>query len=349
MTTHATAPDDLDAPPPPRPAARGQGRLAALTYRYGLVVTLAVLIVYFSLARDAFPTYDNLLIILQSVAIVSIVGLGVTVSMAAGGFDLSVGASVSLVVMVTALAMVRFNLTGATAIGVGLAAGLLVALVNVLLIVKARVPDLVATLSTMFLFQGLALIITSGQSVSEGMTVGDGVAEGQYTDGFLRLGSGRLWSVPASVIVMLAVAALTHVFLAHTRWGRALYAIGGNERAARLAGIRVDRYRLLAYGFSGACAAVAGILLSARLGRGDVGAGSPYLLQAVAAALIGYAVLGANRPNAFGTLVGAVFVGVVINGLTMLNVPYYTQTFVQGALLVLALVMSYTLSPGDRR
>ncbi len=105
----------------------------------------------------------------------------------------------------------------------------------------------------------------------------------------------------------------------------------------------MTRYRALAYAVSGLCAAVAGIMLSARLGRGDVGAGDPYLLQSVAAALIGYAVLGANRPNVTGTVVGAVFIGVVINGMTMLNAPYYTQTFVQGALLAGALVVSYTL------
>ncbi|GAA3846146.1 ABC transporter permease [Sphaerisporangium flaviroseum] len=324
-------------------------RAASIGYRYGLLAVLAVMVVVFSLARPAFGTFGNALIVLQSVAIVAVVALGVTVSMAAGGFDLSAGANVGFVVMVTASAMVRFNLTGATAIVAGLLAGLLVAGVNVLLIVVAKVPDLVATLGTMFLFQGLALIITSGQSVSAGMTADGVTAPGRFTSGFVWLGAGTIASVPVPVIVMLVLAAAAYVFLGHTRWGRALYAIGGNPRASRLAGIRVDRYRALAYAVSGLCAAVGGILLSARLGRGDVGAGDPYLLQSVAAALIGFAVLGANRPNALGTLVGAVFVGVMISGLTMLNAPYYTQTFVQGALLVGSLVMSYTLTPGRRR
>ncbi|MBL7501121.1 ABC transporter permease [Frankia nepalensis] len=330
--------------------ARRLGALGGLAYRYGLLAVLLGLLVVFSLARSRFHTWDNTLIILQSVSIVAVVALGVTVSMTVGGFDLSVGANVGFVVMVTAQVMVRYNLTGATAILAGLAAGLLVAAVNTLLIVVARVPDLVASLGTMFAFQGLALIITSGQSVSVGMDLGGGrVAPGRYDPDFLWFGTAKVLSIPVAVLVMIVIAAVVIVFLTYSRWGRALYAIGGNPVAARLAGIPVNRYRALAYVISGLCAACAGILLSARLGRGDVGAGDVYLLQAVAATLIGFAVLGANRPNPFGTLVGAVFLGVLINGLTMLNVPYYTQTFVQGALLVAALLLSYAVAPRSRR
>nr|WP_218008027.1 ABC transporter permease [Herbidospora sakaeratensis] len=323
--------------------------MTRLLYRYGLLVILAALLVVFAVLRPAFASYANALIILQSVAIVGVVALGVTVSMTTGGFDLSAGAAVGAVVMTTALTMVRFNLTGGTAIVVGLLTGLLVAGVNALLTVVAKIPDLVATLGTMFLFQGLALIITSGTSVAPGMTVDGAPAPGRYTEGFAWIGSGKIGSVPVPVVVFTLVAVVVYLFLERTRWGVALYAIGGNAEAARLAGIRVARYRALAYAVSGICAAIAGIMLSARLGRGDVGAGDPYLLQSVAAALIGYAVLGANRPNTVGTVVGAVFIGVVINGMTMLNAPYYTQTFVQGALLAGALVVSYTLRSSVER
>lgn len=319
--------------------------VARLAYRYGLLVVLVGLVVFFSATKPRFHTWDNTLIILQSVAIVAIVALGVTVSMAAGGFDLSVGANVSFVVMVTALTMIRYDLSGLAAIVAGLLAGLLVAAVNILLIVVAKVPDLVATLGSLFIFQGLALIITSGKSVSVGMPIGDGeVATGEFSAWYRDLGNGKVLSIPVPVLFLFAIGVLTYVFLAHTRWGRALYAIGGNSAAARLAGIPVQRYRSLAYVISGVLAAVGGILLSARLGRGDIGAGNAYLLQAVAAALIGFAVLGANRPNAVGTVLGALFIGVLFNGLTMFNVPYYAQDFIQGTLLVLTLVLTYTLS-----
>ena len=225
-------------------SSRVKGTLAWVAYRYGLLVVLVGLLVFFALSQPHFRTSDNGLIILQSVAIVAIVALGVTVSMVVGGFDLSVGANVSFVVMVTALAMIRYDLSGAAAIVAGLLAGLLVAAVNTALIILARVPDLVATLGTMFIFQGLALIITVGKSVSVGMPIGDGeVAPGSFTDSYRKLGNGKLLSIPVPVLFLFALAVLTHVFLTHTRWGRALYAIGGNSAAARLAGIPVQRYQ----------------------------------------------------------------------------------------------------------
>jgi simple sugar transport system permease protein len=324
-------------------------RAARAGYRYGLIVVLAAAVVFFTLTQPAFFTYSNLLIILESVAVVAVTAIGVTSSMSVGGFDLSVGSNIDFVVMVTALTMVQFDLTGATAVIAGLVAGLLVAAVNIVLITLARIPDLIASLGTMFAFQGLALIITAGQPVSTGMIIGTRLAPGKYTNGFLWLGQGNIGSVPAQVVIVAVIAIGAYLFFEHTRWGRSMYAIGGNPVAARLAGIRVRRYRALAYAISGLCAATGAILLSSRLGRGDVSVGDPYLLEAVAAALIGFAVFGANRPNVLGTVIGAVFIGVVLDGMTMMNAPYYTQDFVEGALLVVALVISFTLAPSRRR
>ncbi len=313
-------------------------------YRYGLLLVLAGLLVFFSLTQRYFPTARNLLIILQSVAIVAIVAQGVTVSLAANGFDLSVGANVGFVVMATTTVMVRFAAGGLLAVALGLAAGALIGLLNGVLIVRGKVPDLLATLGAMFVWDGLALIMTSGESVAPGMTVDSigTVAPGVIPGGFLWIGRGNLLGVPVSVALMALVVAALVVFLERSRPGRMIYAIGGNQEAARIAGIPVERTRVLAYVVSGLLASAGGIVLAARLGRGDVGAGDPLLLESVAAALIGYAVLGANRPNALGAFVGAVFVGVLLNGLTMMNFPYYTQDFVEGALLVTALLISFS-------
>jgi simple sugar transport system permease protein len=246
--------------------------------------------------------------------------------------------------MATTLVMVRFAWVGWEAVAVGLLAGAGIGLWNGLLIVRARIPDLLATLGSMFVLQGVTLIMTSGESVAPGMAIDEKgtPAPGVITPDFLFLGRSDVFGIPVSVIIMFLVVVGVILFLDRTRWGRMVYAIGGNQEAARLAGIRVERLRVLAYVISGVLASIGGILLAARLGRGDVGAGDPFLLEAVAAALIGYAVLGANRPNAVGTFVGAVFVGVLISGLTMMNLPYYTQDFVKGALLVAALVMSFS-------
>lgn len=342
--------------PPPGNAAAGEAAanrssletVKGLVYKYGLLAVMLVMIVYFGAAQPFFRTFINSMFILQAASIVAVIGLGCTVSMTVGGFDLSVGSAMSLSIMAAAAAMVIGNMGGVPAILIGIAAGLAVGLLNSFLIVVARIPDLVATLSTLFLISGLTLMGVGGQSVAEGMAFNGQTTTGKFSPIFKWLGSGTVFSVPSSVIVAGAIFAGVVVLLNYTRWGRAFYAVGGNPVAAAAAGIRVARYRVVAYLISGGLSAVAGLMLAARSNRGDVNVGDPFLLQAVSASLVGYAVLGANRPNAFGTLIGAVFVAVLINGLTMFNFPYYAQNFVQGLLLVVALLMSYTLGPNRR-
>ncbi|MDE0114661.1 MAG: ABC transporter permease [Albidovulum sp.] len=327
---------------------RALERTKELIYKYGLLVVLAAMIAYFSYAQPFFGTFLNAMFILQAASIVAVIGLGCTVSMTVGGFDLSVGSAMSLAVMASAGAMVMFNLSGPAAIFVGLSCGLAVGLFNTFLIVVARIPDLVATLATLFLVNGMTLLGVGGQSVAEGMSVDGVAATGKFSPVFKWLGSGSLLGIHASVVVAGLVFVFVFVLLNYTRWGRAFYAVGGNPIAAAAAGIRVARCRMAAYIISGCLAAIAGMMLAARSNRGDVNVGDAYLLHAVSAALVGFAVLGANRPNALGTLTGAVFVAALINGLTMFNFPYYAQTFVQGLLLVVALLMSYMLGPKKR-
>ena len=323
-------------------------RLKGLVYKYGLLTVLVIMIICFSATQPFFRTFINAMFILQAASIVAVIGLGCTVSMTVGGFDLSVGAAMSLAIMAAAAAMVIGNYSGITAIMIGIGAGLAVGLLNSFLIVFARIPDLVATLASLFLINGLTLMGVSGQSVAEGMAFRGETTTGKFAPVFKWLGSGKVMEVPASVIVAGVIFVAVVVLLNYTRWGRAFYAVGGNPVAAAAAGIRVARYRIIAYLISGGLAAIAGLMLAARSNRGDVNVGDAFLLQAVSAALVGYAVLGANRPNAFGTLIGAIFVAVLINGLTMFNFPYYAQSFVQGLLLVVALLMSYTLGPRRR-
>jgi simple sugar transport system permease protein len=228
--------------------------------------------------------------------------------------------------------------------------GATVGLINGLLIVKFRVPDLLATLGMMFLLIGLQRIPTQGNSIATGMALPDGTAaQGVFSEGFLWLGRYRLdlfveKLVPMPVVIFLVTAVLIWVFLELTRHGRLMYAIGSNERAAALVGANVNRYKIAAYMISGVTASIGGILLAARLGRGDIASGNNLLLDSVAAALIGFAVFGAARPNAFGTAIGALFVGILLQGLTMMNAPYYTQDFVKGVVLIVALVFTFYLS-----
>lgn len=314
------------------------------TIRRGAVfILLIALVVGFSLAQPAFININNLMSILQAVSVVAIIGAGVTVTLAIGGFDLSVGAVAASSVMAASYAMIVLGLNAYQTVPLVLAFGALVGFANALLIVKLKVPDLLATLSTMFLLTGLQLIPTAGRSISVGLILPDGTtATGKYDPAFLTIGRSSLFgTIPFSVLMMLLVALILFVLTERTRLGRLLYATGGNEVATRLAGANVNRIKTFAYVLSGTLAALGGIIVAARVGRGDVSSGASLLMDSVAASLIGFAVLGLRRPNVLGTLIGAVFVGVLLNGLTMLNAPYYTQDFIKGAVLVGALALTY--------
>jgi len=321
-----------------------------LAIRYGFLSLLLGLVLFFSIFADGFVSPQSAVFIFQSVAITGILALGVTFTLVVGGFDLSIGSTATSALMLSAYVMVVLDLGAVAAVLACLVMGALIGLVNGLLIVKAKVPDLLATLGMMFLLIGLQRVPTEGRSVSTGMTLPGGeTANGVFAPAFLWLGRHRFDFfidnlIPVSVVILVIVAALVWVFLETTRHGRLMYAIGSNQRAASLAGTNVNRYKILAYMISGVLASVGGILLSARLGRGDIASGNNLLLDSVAAALIGYAVLGAAKPNAFGTFVGALFVGVLLQGLTMMNAPYYTQDFVKGVVLVIALVFTFALT-----
>lgn len=311
--------------------------------RGGVFLLLAAMVVGFSLAQPAFININNLMSILQAVSVVAIIGAGVSITLAINGFDLSVGAVAASSVMAASYAMIVLGLNAWQTVPLVLAFGALVGLANAFLIVRLKVPDLLATLATMFLLTGLQLIPTAGRSISVGLILPDGsTANGKYDPAFLTIGRSSLFGlIPLPVVLMAIVAVVLFILTEKTRLGRLIYATGGNETAARLAGANVDRIKTFAYVLSGTLAALGGIIVAARVGRGDVSSGASLLMDSVAAALIGFAVLALRRPNVLGTVVGAVFVGVLLNGLTMLNAPYYTQDFIKGAVLVGALALTY--------
>lgn len=322
--------------------------------KYGFIALLLGLIVFFTLATDGFASPQAAVFIFQSVAITGVLALGVTATLVVGGFDLSIGSVATTAMMAAAYAMVVLEQNALVAVLICLVIGVVVGLINGYLIVYMRVPDLLATLGMMFLLVGLQRIPTEGRSIATGMTMPDGsVANGTFSPAFLALGRHRFDFfipnlIPVSVVVLLILAALIWFFLEYTRFGRMMYAVGSNPKAAELAGAPVKAYKIWAYVISGVFASIGGILLAARLGRGDIASGNNLLLDSVAAALIGFAVLGAAKPNAFGTAIGALFVGVLLQGLTMMNAPYYTQDFVKGAVLVVALVFTFALSNRGR-
>ena len=323
---------------------------AEFVVRYGVILVGVLIAVAFALLIPGFATPNTLVAILQTQAVAAIAALGMTLTAVVGDLDLSVGAVAGLSVTVAALVMVRWALTGGTAIVACLLAGLLVGCVNAALIVLLNVPPLLAALGTMFTVQGLKRWMVDGQTLITGLTLPSGEQlTGRFTDDFTAIDGSQVLGIPLSVYLFAVIAVLVWLFLERTRYGRVFYAVGGNAEAARLAGARVRRFQFGAYAISGVLAAVAGIILASRLRQGDVTAGDSALLDAVAMTLVGYAVLGAKKPNALGTVVGAIFIGLILQGLTQLGLPYYTQDLIKGLVLIFALLMSFSLRRRRRR
>ncbi|WP_240350141.1 ABC transporter permease [Pectobacterium brasiliense] len=302
-----------------------------------MLITVVALIALFGLASENFLDPYNIINILRSIAIVTVIAIGVSISLSVGGFDLSVGSTASLAnaLVISLFVWHGFGTTGAIVLTLLLCT--LVGLFNAFLIVVLKIPDMLATLASLFVIQGVAMTYSYGGSITQNMVLPSGeMAEGVIPELFATLGQ-----VPVIVVIMLAVTVLVQLYLSLTKHGRRMYAIGGNPEAARLAGIRTARYRVQAYVFSSLLAALGGILLASRIGSSQVNAGGGYLMDAVAAAYIGFSLAGSGKPNALGTLLGAVILGVLQNGLVMLSVPYYAMDIIKGLVLALALAMTY--------
>lgn len=306
--------------------------------KWGTVITIIFLVALFgTLMPSTFLTMSNMTTILRGISIVTVIAIGVTISLTVNGFDLSVGSTATFATSLVMTMFVWHGMSTFAGIGIALVVALLVAAVNSFLIVKLRVPDMLATLASMFIFQGVAMTYAGGGSVSENMARLDGtITTGKVPALFAQIGQA-----PWIIIIMLVIVALVHVFLTYTKHGRYMYAVGGNLEAARLSGISVDKYRALAYFLSTLFASMGGILIAARVGSAQINAGAGYLMPAVAAAYIGFSFAGAGKANAVGTLIGALLVGILENGLVMMSVPYYSLDIVKGLVLAIALASTY--------
>lgn len=327
----AKIPFQNDAPP------KKTFELFQFLYKFGTILTIFVLIIIFSSANPSFVQGDNIINILRSISIVTIIAIGITISLSVDGFDLSAGSVASLSNAIVISMFVWFSENTLIAIFAAVVASLVVGAINSFMILKLRIPDMLMTLAMMFIIQGTALTYTKGATISENMIMPDGsTSAGLISRIFAKIGQ-----VPWIIIIM-AVAVLTvHVFLTYTKHGRYMYVIGGNKEAARLSGIPVNRYKTLAYLLSALFSSIGGIVLASRVMTAEINAGSPYLMDSVAAAFIGFSVLGSGKPNAIGTFVGAVLIGILQNGLVMMSVPYYAMDIVKGAVLAFALAITY--------
>ena len=277
-----------------------------------------------------FLTISNLLNIAEQATIIAIVAAGMTFVIISGGIDLSVGSVLAFAGVVMASVLHR-GLPLPLALMVGLGAGLICGLMNGLLITIGRLPPFIATLGMMSVARGAALMFTEGRPISG------------FSENFRALATGEVLRVPTPVIIMIGVYVIAHFVLRRTKLGRYTYAIGGNEEAALLSGINVKLYKTMVYGLAGLLSGLAAILLTARLNSAQPIAGMSYELDAIAATVIGGTSLLGGEGTVVGTLIGALIMAVLRNGLNLLGVSSFIQQIVIGSVIIVAVLIDMAL------
>lgn len=313
----------------------------AFVRRRGTLIGVALVVVIFWLHLPAtFLTERNLLNISQQMSMLAVVASGMTIVMAMGDFDLSVGSMASLAGIVAALAFLAGGSTFA-AIGVALAAGLAGGLINGLLVAYVGILPFIATLGMMTVLSGFAFWLSDGKTL-----FGSAIPHGFSDFARQAIPLGPSLAIPDLTLTALLAVGLVWVFLEHTVAGRRLYAIGDNAEAARLAGVPVRSLRLAAFGLAGLGAAVAGLMYASRVASANPTQGSGLMLDAIASVFLGQTMTEEGEPRVLATLAGVMILGVIGNGLTQMNVDSYVRDMLTGAIVIAAVAAS---SLGRRR
>jgi erythritol transport system permease protein len=319
------------------------GSIALNLMKLRTFIALFAVLIFFSLAAPNFLSAANLILMSKHVALNAFLAMGMTFVIVTGGIDLSVGSIVGLCGMVAGGLILNgldtrlgytifFNVYEVMAIT--LVVGILIGAVNGLLITRLNVAPFIATLGTLYIARGLALLS------SDGATFPNLVGRPDFgTQGYEMLGSGRLFGLPISIWI-LAVLALAAAYMARcTPLGRHIFAVGGNERAAGLSGIRVNQVKMFVYMFSGFCAAVVGLVVSSELMASHPATGESFELNAIAAAVLGGTSMSGGRGTIGGTIIGAFVIGILSDGLVMMGVSEFWQMVIKGLVIIIAVVV----------
>ncbi|MCA9886203.1 MAG: ABC transporter permease [Anaerolineae bacterium] len=307
-------------------------------------IALFLLLGYFAIVNDSFLTQSNLVILTKQVAINAILGIGMTFVILTGGIDLSVGSIVGLAGMVAGALIneglileifgivIYFNVW--IVIAITLIVGMFIGLVNGVIITRFNVAPFIATLGILYVARGLALLSANGATFPNLV----GSVELGNT-GFPELGAGSLLGLPYSVWIMVVLTILAVFIARKTPFGRQVYAIGGNERAAQLSGVRVKRVTLLTYVISGFCSAMVGLIIASQLVAAHPATGETFELNAIAAVVLGGTSLAGGRGTVFGTIIGAFVIGVLRNGMVLEGLSSFLQIIITGVVIILAVVI----------
>ena len=324
--------------------AKQKRPLTLLLMRFRTFIALIVVFVYFGVTTPNFLAVPTLVILAKHAAVNGILGIGMTFVILTAGIDLSVGSTVGVSGMIAGYLLTRgipvspFGVTifpnVVETMLITLAAGAGIGIANGLLITRLNVAPFIATLGTLYVARGAALLISNGATFSN--LVGD---PRFGNTGFPFLGSGLILGVPASIVALIVFAAVAAYVAARTPFGRYIYAVGGNERAAALSGVKVDLVKVSAYMISGFCAAFAGLIVASELVAAQPASGETFELNAIAAAVLGGTSLSGGRGTIAGTLVGAFVIGVLGDGLVMLGVSSFWQMVIKGLVIIAAVVL----------
>ncbi|OCN01383.1 ribose ABC transporter permease [Clostridium sp. W14A] len=293
----------------------------------GSVIALVVLVVVFSVINADFRSINNILSLLKQASVNGLIAFGMTGVILTGGIDLSVGSTLALTSLLCA-GMIHDGIPPVLAMLCVLLLGILFGSVSGMLITKGRLQPFIATLVTMTIYRGLTMIFSGGMPISD-----------LGSDPFLSgIGKGSLLLIPVPVWIMVVMFFLFFFMLNKTTFGRRVFATGSNEKAAKLAGVNVDKTKILVYVISGFTAALAGLILLSRLGSAQPTIGTGYEMDAIAAVVLGGTSMSGGRGKIYGTLVGVVIIAVLNNGLNIMNVPSYYQDVVKGLVILLAVL-----------
>ena len=294
--------------------------------RVGILVVLVALVVFMAVFAPNFARVDNLLNIARSISVNAILAAGMTFVILTGGIDLSVGSIIAVSGVVAVIAAIA-GVPAPAAVILGMVVGAACGLANGALSAYLGLAPFIVTLGTMTFLRGLAYTITAGQPIVSSAL------------NFRDIGNGYFSGIPVPVIVMAIVYLVAWFLLERTRYGRHVYAVGGNPEAAKLAGVRVKRIITSVYLFAGACAGLAGVIFAARVVSAQPTAGTGYELDAIAAVVLGGTALAGGRGRIIGTLIGSVILGVLSTGLILMNVPFFTQLLIKGVVIILAVAI----------
>nr|WP_147195115.1 MULTISPECIES: ribose ABC transporter permease [Rummeliibacillus] len=299
-----------------------------LIQKLGPLLGLLLIIIIISFMSPSFLTATNIFNVLRQVSISALIAFGMTFVILTGGIDLSVGSTLALTGAISA-GLLAGGMNPLLAMLIGLLLGALLGAINGVIIAKGKVAPFIATLATMTIFRGLTLVYTDGKPVS-------GLGDSQA---FQLFGKGYLFGIPVPVVTMIVAFIVLYFILKQTTFGRRVYAIGGNEEASRLSGINVDRITIAVYALTGMLAALSALILTSRLNSAQPTAGQSYELDAIAAVVLGGTSLTGGRGWIFGTLVGALIIGVLNNGLNLIGVSSFFQQVVKGIVILIAVLL----------